>query len=69
MKKRIYIKPFVDLVELDKMVTLIMTSLYTPPNPDDPYGTSGSAQSAPIEEEQSVKKNAFTDSPFGETFE
>lgn len=65
--KKIYISPNLVVVSLDRCTSLSMLSEYT--EPGDPFETSGSAQSAPIEEEQSVKKSAFTDSPFGETFE
>lgn len=60
--KKIYRRPNLVVVFIDRCTSLSMLSNYTPP--DDPFGTSGSAQSTPIEEEQSVEKNVFTETPF-----
>lgn len=66
MKKRLYIAPIIDFVELDKMVTLVMTSPNTPPNPEDPYGAPSVQESEATTTKETIptKQSSFDENPF-----
>lgn len=58
-EKKNYNPPVIEFFKMDAVVSLIMTTINTPPNPNDPYGSAAQ----PIQESE-TEKSSFKENPF-----
>ena len=59
--KKKYSTPNIIFIDLDRSISLQMVTHYTPPDPNDPWGNSGSSG---VSTDDSKTINSFDDNPF-----